>query len=639
MVFVMKKHIFLANILILILILSHTTSCKKQNKYSDPAGIYLESLGNGYIEIGRNNWGQLYLKDTNLFESTFEYKEDWKISHIRKKLTIEGNISYNNRPLLEVSYELQPSSTVPGDWDLVDYALDSVYKVQTTRSRNRSQSLQSLLNQPLTSTETNEAPFSSIKQTVASYLHRIDDGSLIEYFKLISPLNKRHGSETNARLIEIATNLLNAHPNDEYLKMLYLDAVIRNRDIEELGKQVKEWKEEYSKRRDFFSQFMLSCAERSLKSYQLTDSGKNAHNFIEKVMAKNTNLATRIKRFPDILNYDESTLPKCPINKPMLSLLDFRFLDVQTTAKVLCVESIFLMLQGKGEEALRLLASVYHLGKLMDGSNNLISHLIGIAVRSIATYRLKTYALNCCETEEDFQNLWKTLETLNYGLQVPDVAKIYYEGSPFSYHITTRHLSNTLDFLTRHRCAEAKFQLLRMATEAKYSYIFEGKFPEKPEDFNRLLKGGIPKDSFSLYPLRFIPNQDTFICYSIGPDNQDNQATIEYDPTNGTISDGDIFTKIPRQREFPFPRNGLRASTKDEVLKQFPNGLPVDPFGNRKSVPLLISNSTPVYIFSAGPDFDGIEIQRQIDSYIPTVYYDPTNGTISYGDLFIEIPE
>jgi hypothetical protein len=199
---------------------------------------------------------------------------------------------------------------------------------------------------------------------------------------------------------------------------------------------------------------------------------------------------------------------------------------------------------------------------------------------------------------------------------------------------------------------------------------------------------------------------DLYSVYSVGPDRRDDGAAIEYDSTNGTISRGDIYVRIPRERSFPFPRDGVRAKNAYELLNQFPNGLPTDPFarGMYGKIPLSIIESatgTPVFIFSCGPDqyvpdkssdlvstppiapdaplsryeqrvflpaspapagdtgaplppgrtppgpgpYPESMLQQwrnqsrfQEGNYLLGPRYDPTNGTTSDGDLFIEIP-
>jgi len=203
-------------------------------------------------------------------------------------------------------------------------------------------------------------------------------------------------------------------------------------------------------------------------------------------------------------------------------------------------------------------------------------------------------------------------------------------------------------------------------------------------------------------PLHFLRRSpEEFIVYSFGPNNVDETAAFSYDPTNGTSTPGDIFITIPSKREFPFPRNPVHAATAFDLLEKFPNGLPSDVFADKRGLPLSIIESTdthPVVIFSFGPNTDenegyypsglnpfpgegliepmsppspspmptpspvppvptpapdthptyGRTIQKVfrrsetkpmlLGSWTLQPLYDPTNGTVSPGDLFVEIP-
>ena len=130
------------------------------------------------------------------------------------------------------------------------------------------------------------------------------------------------------------------------------------------------------------------------------------------------------------------------------------------------------------------------------------------------------------------------------------------------------------------------------------------------------------------------PSALGIVCYSLGPDRLDDQGAITYDPTNGTVSRGDLTLELPRTRRYPFPRTCATANTREELLAQFPSGLPPDPFADRRTKPLGVSNTTPVYVYSYGPDTD----ERVKGLIHPQLMYDPTNGTSSAGDLWMRIP-
>jgi hypothetical protein len=225
-----------------------------------------------------------------------------------------------------------------------------------------------------------------------------------------------------------------------------------------------------------------------------------------------------------------------------------------------------------------------------------------------------------------------------------------------------------------------------MAVAARYHLITTGDFPKSVKDFAPLLREGLPEDIYSeKKTLRFKSlSNDAFLVYGIGPDREDNDATFSYDPTNGILqSPGDVIIRIPREREYPFPREGVHAANAYKLLEQFPNGLPPDPWADTDGRPFSIIESTetqPVVIFSFGRDRDEKDftpyvggspgsseqgfipvptpepppnaspdrafqwVMRRSDKIPPPPgywtlepMYDPTNGIFSPGDLFIEI--
>jgi len=384
-------------------------------------------------------------------------------------------------------------------------------------------------------------------------------------------------------------------------------------------------------------------------------------------------------------------------------------LEIQTLAKVARVLPTFDLLQGKREESLSLLAGTYRLGQSLNAGPHLITRLIGMAIRGIAIGGLQVFILNACETPEDFESCWKMLEKLD---QTPgqETGNYVLLGECPSFADPTEPVGimpNLLEARTRQSVADARFHLVRTALAARYHLVKTGDFPKSEEDFASLLPSGLPRDAFSPGGLKFTSGTpDLYSVYSVGPDRLDDGAAIEYDATNGTTSRGDISVRIPRKREFPFPPGGVRAKNAYELLTQFPNGLPMDPFakGQHGKLPLSIIESatgTPVFIFSCGPDqyvpdkssdlvstppiapdallsryeqrvflpaspapasdtsaslppgrtppgpgpYPESMLQQwrnqsrfQDGNYLLGPRYDPTNGTTSNGDLFIEIP-
>jgi hypothetical protein len=588
--------------------------CAQQK--ADPTGIYLAIGGRAYIEIGRDASNKLMVKGTSLAAMP---ESRWQVSFEKGKLALWFETTWQTegewKPVGR--YELLPSSTKSGDWNLVRYV-------------------------PLgRSTGLREEEVPPLKQPEPSFLHRIDDRRVVEYFGSLAgstgtvlPAPAPTPQVNIDRLAELASGLMESHPGDLYVRTLYLDALVRKEDSEALASRLAAWKESYEKTDDPSLSKVFRKANGALRAMQLSAAGRNAYDFIAKVLGRETDLASRFELFPGIFNYEEYAVP----SRGLVDLAIANFLELQTSVKVFRVGAIFLMLEGKREEALKILTASYYLGQLLNQSDTIIGRLIGIAVRAISTGGLEIYALNCCETPEDFQNLWKSLEQLNRGSREPDANEIQSLFGPIAANLPETVMPNIKEAVVRHQVADAKFQLVRMATAAKYRFISEQAFPRSAEEFVPLLPDGPPKDPFAEEPLKFIAAPEKFTCYSIGADEEDNRATVSYDPTNGTVSRGDIFLEVPRKREYPFPRDGVKAASAEELRRQFPNGLPADPFADTRGKSLGISNTTPVYVYSYGPDVNEQWARQMGERYVPEVLYDPTNGTISQGDLFIAIP-
>lgn len=309
------------------------------------------------------------------------------------------------------------------------------------------------------------------------------------------------------------------------------------------------------------------------------------------------------------------------------------FLGCQTRSKISRIIAYFLMLQGDRQKALELLCANCHLAQLLIGEGTLIKSLIGVALKAITTGGLEVYVLNCCQTREECEEVWNYFTMMMnkwkpvklddlLALETFRVQYFYLLGPP-----------NVDEVEKRFNHAHAMFELVRAATAGKYHLIATKRFPQNERDFAPLLKDGLPIDPFG-DRLKFISNTDQLKLYSVGPDREDDRGQIHYDASNGTRSKGDVIVTVPRKRKYPFPRNGLKAKNAWGVHRQFPNGLPPDIFASYKGNPLGVTNTSPVYIYSVGPDNDG----RQKNIQRPEVMYDPTNGTTSNGDLFIALP-
>lgn len=105
------------------------------------------------------------------------------------------------------------------------------------------------------------------------------------------------------------------------------------------------------------------------------------------------------------------------------------------------------------------------------------------------------------------------------------------------------------------------------------------------------------------------------------------------------MSAGDISVKVPRERQYPFPREGVRAANLADFNRQFPSGLPADPFAltRGKGLGTTTTANGDVIVYSYGPNVDELKWELKGTSHVLEAQYDPTNGLTSRGDLFIRI--
>ncbi|MBM3333267.1 hypothetical protein FJY63_01255 [Candidatus Sumerlaeota bacterium] len=364
---------------------------------------------------------------------------------------------------------------------------------------------------------------------------------------------------------------------------------------------------------------------------------KNAYLVWGRIMQPENDLQTRMRMFPGIL--------KCEayISPPYLTVQQgvTSFTEIQVMTKAFRTEAVFRMIEGKRPESLDLLAATYHMGQMLSSCPRLVERLIGTALKSASLPGIEIYALNACESKSEFEQVREVLERLGkHNLSLTEDELYHLEPAPLLARLLTRGRRENYRMVKMVMdVSDSHFELLRMATAAKYRFVAHGQFPKTVEEFAPLLAQGLPNDPFTKKPLNFISTSNSLLCYSVGPDQIDDHASIQYDPTNGTMSTGDICLEVPRKREFPFPRGGLHSANLAEFRRAFPNDLPFDPFASTRGKPLGTTATVAggIYIYSYGPDLDERKIPPYGTSHTLQVQYDPTNGIISEGDLFIRI--
>ncbi len=347
------------------------------------------------------------------------------------------------------------------------------------------------------------------------------------------------------------------------------------------------------------------------------------------------------------------------------------FLGPQTMMKTARVRGDLMLFNGRAEESFELARGAHQYAVvLMRSSGTLIGNLVGIACSAISTAAMKHAVLNGMRTEEQLRAAWPKIDegekAHRQALEDPMYEKIEFGVKQSTNFSRKRGQLSRRESRTRARVGYTKMALLHAGVAARYQVMAEGSYPESAEDFGPLLESGPVADVFSpeSNPLSFRADPEwDFVVYSLGPDEEDDEARIEYDPTNGTISRGDLSLRVPRKRQYPFPPRGEAPGTREELLKLFPNGLPPDPFSDYRGSSYIVSDTELLVIWSVGPDVDARHMlldksgkplpQPQSEAGVATYQggyltyinrpdepaYDPTNGTISEGNLYQVIGE
>jgi hypothetical protein len=349
------------------------------------------------------------------------------------------------------------------------------------------------------------------------------------------------------------------------------------------------------------------------------------------------------------------------------------FLEAQVKAKTSGVYIWFALLHGDFDTAQRLAIGRLRMAQFIQEFDSiLITKLIAVAIRSIAAADLIRFAVSAPMTIEQCDAFGDQLNKASSAVPKADDVSMRDFEYPVDLPMSERiGIANFLEAGTRYQTAAARIQLARAILASRRALIATGNFPDLSTSGSLapILPNGLPADpfTFTTAPRSLLADitSQTMKIYSIGPDTRDDHGAPEYDPTNGTVSIGDITAELPRTPKYPFPKEGVHLDTTEALQALFPIGLPPDTYADTRG-PLSIAQTTgSVVVFSYGPDTNESEATGRSRSvpkggimgaplptltgrspapfpgtplyddspYIPTIQYDPTNGTVSKGDL------
>jgi hypothetical protein len=515
---------------------------------------------------------------------------------------------------------------------------------------------------------------------IYSFLHRVDNERLPEYFQ--SRWEGRFGKEDVPSFREMAE----AYPGDPYIQMHAIEVEAAIGDLAKAESLLAARRTRLETAPDVELRETAKRVFHKVLEAQGLPVGKDFTGILRRLLDEQTNMGERLETMASLLKTETLLKSGKPVVEPILTSAypnwnSIKFLDAQLFARVGVALADLDLFQGKRSESLEKTASIYRLGQTLNRDGIVIERIMGFAIRLIAGSRLENFILNACENENSMQMAWRMLNFLDSPSVKEEGGKI--TDGEWAVLLARMDMEHTDQFTgvpnvyeiaeVRNLVADTQFSLCRMALAAENRKLEAGAFPKSASEFAPLLPHGLPRDDFSERSLQFREAENgDYKLYSFGPDRKDDLGELLYHPTNGTYTSGDLVLSIPPERKFSFPADGVHTPSAQELLRQFPKGFPIDPFAGDGRTPLSIVDSatdSPVIVFSFGPAGDTPESYSNLTTYKmpgeilinPKIYrgdgiqyvfspgaggtpftlgpyYDPTNGTKSQGQLFIELP-
>jgi hypothetical protein len=608
----------------------------------DISGFYLVAAGQGFMEIDRTASGY---RLESLHWSFWDSATDWQVRPRSGGFAlIAADKSWTGgSAILDLEFRRNA-----GGEDAFDLTFADLIPLSSNYFAQAWQRLRS-----------NFAPAGKAPSPpLRAFLHRVDDEDARGYMQLVlkepKPAMPGHAlapsttstlfntSMAGPQLLTWARGMLDRHPRDAYTRLLYLDALLRVNQPDELTQRITEWGADL-KRKAVDDPIIGPVFERiQLKATGLAAaaSGQNAYGDVLTMLAPDTTLQQQLAVFLNLEGRQAFT-PPGGYTLPTAEVMDY--LRTQSLCKVAAVGSWMSLFAGDTTRALNLAVCNVRYSQLEeDFDSYLITRLIAVAMRNLASRSLTEMAVNAPLSLSQAKEFHERVEDLAARVKTADSFRP--EGDlpvPLPGGLFTPNYDE-VDY--RIRVAASEFQLARVAVALRLFLLESGKLPDAPfTELAASLRGKIPADPFSLTsaPLHLKTDvaSQTLVAYSEGPDQKDDAAGMEYDSTNGTVSRGDIVMRFPAKPEYPVPPDGLHGETTHTLLAQLPSGLPEEYFRwAEKVLPFGTAQSNAgVLIFSVGPDRKPNDYATTITAPEQLIMYDPTNGTVSEGDLILPV--
>ena len=595
-------------------------------------GIYMTGDGESFLDI-RRAWhgglrvadGRIVLNEVGAYAPT-----EWEtgvalrggrlfVTHVERRFD-----GYYNDWWHECALTLEPSSVKAGDWDVCSAVSDESaipafeYLMDETWGRRLDAAgldvvFGAIVSCFIETSHPQTTPASRLP--VRSFLRRVDDARLAEYVK------ERETLGDTERSLELATGLAEDYPDNPLLGLHHVEQVARADRPEEARRLWDEWEGRFGAETE---PLLKRAARRTRKNVAMAEYRRDypaVSHYSEMLDFDRDSMdLTRLRRWQrDTFEADRLMFS----NKPLIADSERRglgghpYLDlslVEMLAEAEGVQALLDQFRGNDPRALERSAVYYRLGQSCgaDGGRRVI---FATDVRKAATRSMTPLALNACATPDQADVVWGILQRLHDTPDQEDGERL----GPTEFWGLEGRLREPWPpgggLLTDLRITDMEFQTLRVAAAIREFALTTGRLPDGPGDLSRRFPEGLPHDVFTPTTapasLQLVTSGSVCLVYSLGPDFDDDLGSVGGGRSRyGDTEDGDLVVRVPLEREFPFPAEGVRADNVDDLLSQFPNGLPHDIYGVR-SVPtgaqLSLYDSTttrPVIVFSHGPDRD-----------------------------------
>ena len=531
------------------------------------------------------------------------------------------------------------------------------------------------------------ADLSSSDPPFRRFLHRIDDKRLLEYARL-----RREGAPPGEALAELEP-IADDHPDDPWIALHIIELEAESGNLEQAKAKMGQWIAAHASAAPSRLLTTAEKARRAIERLRLRDTYPGmlfSHDLFRSIGGVGgiivgsrpfppgwdlADMADWLVRRAGIAHiaYPPAPLIVATENGTPMEWPDF--LAFQYMNRISGILSNFALMEGNPRRALDLLIGTWMMDLDQATADGAFARMLGHTMRAKDAGEIVSYACSAPLSPEELENLNERLERLcgSADNEVSPHALAELDGDIVACFPSNSMLNNSElrhRALLSERTCVARLQIARAVAKARIFQARNARLPQTEADYLALFGGTPPRDPFTSSSLmRFRTEGNRCIFYCVGPDQKDEGGYAGFSATHMTTAGDDVAAALDVKPELPFSRTELRADSARDVLEAFPEGLPNDPFAGRTGMRLGIldgGTSWPVAIFSHGPDLDtkytsttstlwdftippdqpvlrAVAPGQPLDTLTPGTYslqppYDPTNGTYSKGDVFLQLP-